>query len=50
MAHPLLHAPDIGLGDHPGAERMPQVMEPQRPQCRVLQRPSGALGQRVPVE
>ena len=30
VAHPLLHAADVGLGDHPRAEGVAQVVEAQR--------------------
>ena len=30
MPHPLLYTPDIGLADHPSAERVPQIVEAQR--------------------
>ena len=29
MAHPPLHSTDVGLGDHPGAERMAAIDEAQ---------------------
>jgi hypothetical protein len=34
MSHPFLNATDVGLGDHPRAERMPQVVEAERPEAR----------------
>ena len=38
MTHPLLDAADVRLGDHPGAERVAQVVEAQRAQTCPLQR------------
>jgi hypothetical protein len=36
VAHPLLHAADVRLGDHARAERVPQVVEAQGPQAGAL--------------
>jgi hypothetical protein len=50
MAHPLLDAPDIGLGDHAGAERVSQVVEAQPPQIGVLEGLEVSAGQRPRVD
>lgn len=38
VAHPFLDAPDVGLCDHPRAERVAKVVEAQRPETSSLQR------------
>jgi hypothetical protein len=50
VAHPLLHPPDVGLGDHPRAERVPQVVEAQRTEFRAGERGLVAAAERRTVE
>jgi hypothetical protein len=50
MAHPLLAAADVRLGDYPRAKGMAQVVEAQLPQARALQRSLVAASQRVAVQ
>ena len=50
VAHPLLDAADVGLGDHPGAERVAQVVEAQRAQTGARQGRLVAAAQRRRVE
>jgi len=38
VAHPFLHPADVGLGDHPRPERVPQIVEAQRAQAGDAQR------------
>ena len=42
VAHPLLHPPNVGLGDHPGTERVAQIVESELPEAGAL----GALSNR----
>ncbi len=50
VAHPLLDPADVGLGDHPRPERVPEVVEPQGPQVGGLQRRLVASAQSRAVE
>jgi hypothetical protein len=50
VPHPLLHPANVGLRDHPRAERVPKVMETQLPQPRTPRRGGVAAAQRRAVE
>src|SRR4051794_13876910 len=50
VAHPLLHSSDVGLGDHPRAERVAEVVEAQRTELRAYECRAVAAGQRGGVE
>ena len=50
VAHPLLHPADVRLSDHPRAERVPEIVEAQRPQLRPSRRCLVAAAQRRAVE
>jgi hypothetical protein len=50
MAHPLLHAPDVRLGDHPRPECVSEIVEAQRPQPAPSQRVSIPAVQRITIE
>jgi hypothetical protein len=46
VSHPFLYPADVGLGDHPCAEGVAEVMEAQRPQARGRERRLVAAPQR----
>ena len=50
VAHPLLDAQDVGLGDHPRAERVAQVVEAQPSQAGAVERGHVAAAQRRAVD
>ena len=49
VAHPLLYAADVGLGDHPRAECVAEVVEAQRAQAGTTNRREVPPPERTPV-
>jgi hypothetical protein len=54
VPHPLLHAANVALGDHAGAERVAQVIQAQRPhpgrgESQLVAMPQGGPVEIVPV-